>query len=182
MQRSFAQVFRRRLTLVELNSVFEFVAPKVRDATLKASAQLSHLGVRHALVGGLAVGAHGYIRATKDVDFLVGDEAFEHHGLLVTFKPGVPIEVDGIRIDYLSPSALGEHLEEAFGAVTKSAGVNVLGIEPLVFMKLVAHRRQDILDVVELLKAGADSRSITAYLAAHAPELLSKFEQLVEET
>ncbi|MBX3168542.1 MAG: hypothetical protein KF760_14090 [Candidatus Eremiobacteraeota bacterium] len=161
--------------------MFEFVSAKVRDAALKASGQLSHLGVRHALVGGLAVGAHGYLRATKDVHFLVGEEAFEHHGLLVTFKPGIPIEVDGIRIDYLSPSAFGEHLEEAFEAVTQSAGVNVLGIEPLVFMKLVAHRRQDLLDVVELLKAGADSRRIAAYLAAHAPELSGQFEQLVEE-
>ncbi len=64
------------------DSVFEFVSPRVRDAALKAAAQLTHLGVRHALVDGLAVGAHGYVRATKDVHFLVGDEAFEHHGSL----------------------------------------------------------------------------------------------------
>lgn len=32
-------------------------------------------GIRHALVGGLAVGHHGHPRATKGVDFIVGDEA-----------------------------------------------------------------------------------------------------------
>jgi hypothetical protein len=43
-----------------------------------ASATLSELGVRHALVGGLAVGAWGYPRNTRDIDFLVGEEAFVH--------------------------------------------------------------------------------------------------------
>ena len=84
---------------MDLNAVFRFVAPQVRDAAVKTAAQLEQLGVRYALVGGLAVGAYGYVRATTDVDFLVGEEAFEHHGPLVTFKAGVPIEVDGIRIE-----------------------------------------------------------------------------------
>lgn len=166
---------------MDLESVFEFVSPKVRDAAVKAAAQLSHLGVRHALVGGLAVGAHGYIRATKDVYFLVGDEAFEHHGLLVTFKTGIPIEVDGIRIDYLSPSALGPHLESAFDAHNVSVGVNVIELAPLIFMKLLARRRQDLLDVVELLKAGADPRRVRAYLEVAGPELLGQFDLLAEE-
>src|SRR6185369_6865442 len=75
----------------------------VLDAMRKASDELTRLGVRHALVGGLAVGAHGYPRATKDVDFLVGDEAFEHHaGGIVTMKPGIPIQIGGVLVDLLS--------------------------------------------------------------------------------
>ena len=62
-----------------LSVVEGVVAPRVLDAMRSASDELTRLGVRHALVGGLAVGAHGYPRATKGVDFLVGDEAFEHH-------------------------------------------------------------------------------------------------------
>ena len=166
---------------MDLEAVFEFVAPRVREAAKKAAAQLAYLGVRYALVGGLAVGAHGYLRATKDVDFLVGDEAFEHHGLLVTFKPGIPIEVDGIKIDYLSPQALGPQLERAFDSPNRSAGMNVIEIEPLIFMKLVARRRQDLLDVVELVKSGANPAPIRHYLKFVAPELLSQFELLVEE-
>jgi hypothetical protein len=62
------------------------VAPEVIEAMKVASAALQKAKVRHVLVGGLAVGAHGFPRATKDVDFLVGDEAFERHaGGLVTF-------------------------------------------------------------------------------------------------
>ena len=166
---------------MDLEAVFEFVAPRVRDAAKKAAAQLAFLGVRHALVGGLAVGAHGYVRATKVVDFLVGDEAFEHHGVLVTFKPGVPIEVDGIKIDYLSPQALGPQLERAFDSPNQSAGLNVIGLEPLIFMKLLARRRQDLLDVVELLKVSANPAPVSEYLKSVAPELLSQFELLVEE-
>jgi hypothetical protein len=84
---------------MDIKDPFRFVAPKVRDAVVKTAAQLDHLGIRYALAGGLAVGAHGYIRATTDVNFLVGEEAFDHQGPLVAFKAGVPIEVDGIRID-----------------------------------------------------------------------------------
>src|SRR4030095_12699241 len=99
LQLSYAQIPRARVNVMDLRQVFQFVAPKVRDAALKTAGQLNHLGIRYALAGGLAVGAHGYVRATSDVDFLVGDEAFEHKGGLVTFKPGVPIEVNSVRID-----------------------------------------------------------------------------------
>jgi hypothetical protein len=41
------------------------VAPRILDAMRTASGRLQELGVRHALVGALAAGAHGYPRATK---------------------------------------------------------------------------------------------------------------------
>ena len=127
---------------MDLEAVFDFVAPRVSEAARKAAAQLAFLNVRYALVGGLAVGAHGYVRATKDVDFLVGEEAFEHHGLLVTFKSGIPIEVDGIKIDYLSPQALGPQLERAFDSPTRSAGLNVIALEPVSYTHLDVYKRQ----------------------------------------
>lgn len=65
------------------------VAPEILAAMRSASAQLARMGVRHALAGALAVGAWGYPRASKDVDFLVGDEAFERHeGGIVHDGPG----------------------------------------------------------------------------------------------
>ncbi len=166
---------------MNLQNVFRFVAPDVRAAAIKTAAQLDHLGVRYALAGGLAVGAHGYIRATTDVDFLVGDEAFEHHGLIVTFKAGVPIEVNGIRIDYLSPSGLGAQLETVFDSPPISEGIAVVPVEALIYMKLIARRRKDQLDVVELIKAGADVSVCRHYLEQYAPELLPLFNQLAEE-
>src|SRR5215468_6060938 len=128
MQMSYAQIPRRHANLMDIKDTFRFVAPKVRKAAVKTSAQLKRLRIRYALAGGLAVGAHGYIRATIDVDFLVGEEAFDHQGALVSFKPGVPIEVDGVRIDYLSSLALGQQLEEILDHPLLSEGLAVVPI------------------------------------------------------
>jgi hypothetical protein len=166
---------------MDIKEVFRFVAPTVRDAAIKTAAQLNHLGIRHALAGGLAVGAHGYIRATMVVDFLVGEEAFDHQGLLVAFKPGVPIEVDGIRIGYLSPTALGSQVEEVLDHPPMSEGLAIVPIEVLIYMKLTAKRRRDLVDVIELIKAGADQALIRNYLRQHADDLVPLLESLVKE-
>jgi hypothetical protein len=178
---SYAQIPRRPVKTMDLKEAFRFVAPPVRDAAVKASIQLSHLGIRYALAGGLAVGAHGYIRATTDVDFLVGEEAFEHQGSLVAFKAGVPIEVNGIRIDYLSPVSLGQQLEEVLDHPPMDEGLAIVPIEVLIYMKLVAKRRRDLVDVVELMKAGADVKRVRDYLQQHANDLVPSFEELANE-
>jgi hypothetical protein len=48
-------------------------------------------------------------------------------------------------------------------------------------MKLAARRRRDLVDVVELVKAGADLRRIRDYLAQYASDLVASFEELVNE-
>src|SRR5262249_37741087 len=143
MHLSYAQIPRRPLNLMDLNEVFRFVSLQVREAAVEAANKLSQLGVRHALTGGLAVGPYGYIRATTDVDFLVGDEAFEHQGSIVTFKSGVPIEISGVRIDYLSPGSLGLQLDAVLNHPPTSDGLPVVPIEVLMFTKLTAKRRRD---------------------------------------
>ncbi|HLG16073.1 MAG TPA: hypothetical protein VJH03_16440 [Blastocatellia bacterium] len=166
---------------MDLKGVFQFVSTRVRDAALKAAAQLNQLGIRHALAGGLAVGAHGYIRATTDVDFLVGEEAFEHHGSLVAFKAGVPIEVDGVRIDYLSPVSLGPQLEDVLNDPPMNEGLAIVPIEVLIYTKLLAKRRRDLVDVVELVKVGANVNLVRDYLKQYASDLVPSFEELVNE-
>lgn len=151
------------------------VSEKVLAAMRAASAQLSRLGVRHWLVGGLAVGAYGHPRATKDVDFLVGDEAFEHHGGgLITMKPGVPIQVAGVVVDHLSAQP-----DEAF--LTRqlpepSHPLEPAPIEVLVYLKLKSPRLKDRADLVELIKAGADVARCRAWLRANAPALLPELD------
>ena len=61
-------------TLEDLRGV---VADSILVRAVDTSARLTDLGVPHMLIGGVAVGLHGYPRATKDVDFLVGPEAFK---------------------------------------------------------------------------------------------------------
>ena len=62
-----------------------------------------------------------------------------------------------------------------------SAGLAVVPIEALIFMKLKAGRRRDLLDVVELVKAGADLKGARNYLKQYADGLTPVFEELVKE-
>lgn len=158
------------------------VAPEILIAAEVASAKLREAGVPHTLVGGLAVGAHGYPRTTDDVDFLVGDEAFEKHvGGLVTLK--VPlIAVGNVRIDFLSiDEARGEKepLRSAVETPSPEGQVPVVPLTVLVYLKLKASRQKDIADLVELLKRGrVDIEDIALYLAEYAPALVRKWEHV----
>jgi hypothetical protein len=182
MQLSYAQIPRRPVNTMDLKEVFRFVSPAIRDAAIKSAEQLNQLGIRYALAGGLAVGAYGYIRATTDVDFLVGEEAFEHHGSVVAFKAGVPIEVDGVRIDYLSPISLGPQLEDVLNHPPMNEGFAIVPVEALIYMKLISKRRRDLVDIVELLKAGVEVGLIRDYLNQYASDLLPSYEALVNES
>jgi hypothetical protein len=86
-----------------------------------------------------------------------------------------------VSIDSLSPRSLGSHRKEILDHPPKSAGLPVVPIEALIYMKLTARRRKDQLDIVELIKAGADVDKIRRYLSQHASDLLPLFEQLAGE-
>jgi hypothetical protein len=144
-----------------------------------ASSKLTELGVRHALVGGLAVGAWGHPRATKGVDFLVGEEAFEHHpGGLVTMKYGVPIQVAGVPVALLSASAnrCEDALEPAAGG-----GVPVAPLPVLIYLKLASPRPRDLTDVIELIRLGVERDEVRAFLDSRAAELVEKWDRAIAE-
>ncbi len=155
------------------------VHPTILNAMRVASAQLRAAGIRHALAGALAIGAHGYPRATRDVNFLVGDEAFRHHDDgIVTIAPGVPIAVGDVVVDPVSIAAEEKHLDDA---ISRAVGddVPVLDIAPLIYLKLKSPRARDAADIIELLKQGVDTAPVLAYLDRHASDLKSKFLDLV---
>jgi hypothetical protein len=147
---------------------------------IDASHLLDQLGIRHALVGGLAVGAHGWPRATKDVDFLVDDSAWiQTESGLVVMRAGLPVEAHGVAVDTLSIRDEEMHLRSALEAPEISEGVPVAPAEAVVYLKLVSHRSRDRLDVFELVRAGLDLEKTRSYLDANAPELRDKFEEIV---
>ena len=155
------------------------VAEPILNAMRTASAKLTELGVRHVLVGGLAVGAWGHPRATKDVDFLVGEEAFEHHaGGLVTMKYGVPIQVGGVPVDLLSAAA--NRCEDAL-AVAGIAGVPVAPLEVLIYLKLASPRPRDLADVIELIRLGVDRERIRTDLETRSPQLVERWDRAVAD-
>jgi hypothetical protein len=166
-------------TTPDVGLLDDTVAPRILDAMRVASARLTELGVRHLLVGGLAVGAWGHPRATRDVDFLVGDEAFESHpGGLVTMKYGVPIQVGGVAVDLLSASA--NELEDALEPPRKG-GVRVAPLPVLIYLKLKSPRPKDLADVVELIRLGIERDAIRADLVARSPGLVEKWDRAVAE-
>jgi hypothetical protein len=154
--------------------LIDVVAPRVLEALKLASAALIAANVRHVVVGGLAVGANGYPRATKDVDFLVGAEAFHHHANgLVTMRQEIPFQVKGVAVDLLSPEAGEDFLEATLGA----APGTMMEAPPLVYMKLKSPRRKDQVDVIEMIKGGIDTKRCREYLVAHAPEFVAAFDE-----
>lgn len=119
------------------------------------------------------MGANGYPRATRDVDFLVGDEAFERHsGGLVTLRAGVPFQVKDVAVDFLAPDASEGFLAAALDAEPGS----IIDAPRLVYMKLKALRHKDRTDVIELIKAGIDVEACRAFLLEHTPALVADFD------
>ena len=144
-----------------------------------ASEAFRTAGIRHVLVGGLAVGARGYPRGTRDIDFMVGDEAFEVHGLIVVPKPGLPVKYSGIPVDWVSLEPDERASLEEFLVAAEPGVVPVIPVEPLVAMKLVAGRQKDLADVVELIKAGADVTSISRFVSERFPDKYQLLDNLI---
>lgn len=159
---------------VELNA-------EQRRAAREISAQLRKRGIAHALVGGLAVCAHGYRRTTDDVDFLVSAEAEVELGgdALGGATRGKTIRTTrGVTVDFLFPASGEEYLEKDI--LGSEGSPPVISREALVCMKMVAGRMKDSADVVELLKRGRlDSAAVTRYLERHRPDLTEDFVGLV---
>ena len=69
-----------------MDELAQVVSPAILQRAARVSRLLTKLGVPHALIGGLAVGVHGHPRAAKDVDFLVGPEAFERTSPFAVYR------------------------------------------------------------------------------------------------
>jgi hypothetical protein len=59
----------------DIDVLRDVVAESIVDRAIEVSRRLQEPGVPPVLIGGLAVGLHGHPRATKDVDFMVGNES-----------------------------------------------------------------------------------------------------------
>ena len=156
-----------------LKEALDELHPDIKIATLEASKALADAGVRHTVIGGIAVGAYGYLRATRDVDFLIGDEAFESSGLIVSFRPGLPIMVGGIPVDYIPVEEDEDFLEDEFDN-------EVVSLPALIYLKLKAGRRKDIHDVRELIESGIDEDEVLDYLIEVDDELAAKFRKILD--
>jgi hypothetical protein len=128
---------------------------------------------RCLLVGGLAVGGHGYVRATDDVDFVVDISLAEvrrrlaARGIEATLMRGDVLEgdfpclrgaMDGVRFDVLTPQVPLDWAD-AIDVSTKDGPLRLVGLEGLLRLKLRAQGAQDLLDVAVLVLRHPESRA-----------------------
>ena len=154
--------------------------PRIEQATRTAAARMHELGVRHVLVGGLAVGAYARPRATEDVDFLVGPEAWPTSGNIVSAIPGLPFRVGTVEVDTLLAPAEAPGIEEALARAVESEGIPVAPPEVVMLMKLIAGRPQDIADLHALLDV-VDHALVRQYVATHASDYAPDLEAAIRE-
>jgi hypothetical protein len=152
--------------------------PRFERAVREVSKMLSEAGIRHALVGALAANAYrSRARTTEDIDFLVGDEAFEKHPAgFVTLRVPV-IEFEGIEVDQVPLTEDLRGIEETLDHAFISEGVPIAPVEAIVIMKLIAGRTQDLADVEAIIASGIDRdfvRSAVQKAAPNRAEILEK--------
>jgi hypothetical protein len=160
--------------------------PTYERAVREVSRMLSEAGIRHALVG--ALGANAYRarpRTTEDIDFLVGDEAFESHaGGFVTMRVPV-VEIDGIDVDQVPVGDALRVIEEGLDRAISSEGVPIAPLDVIVIMKLLAGRTQDLADVEAIVASGADREFLRDAVRRTIPdreEILDRLFRNVDRT
>jgi hypothetical protein len=142
------------------------LSESMREAVLAACAAYSALGVPFALVGGLAAGALGRPRFTKDIDFLVGEEAFRKSGLIISFALPMPLQAGDVAIDPIPlpeeparRAVLSAALASAPVDTTTGQPVPILAATWLAYMKLASPRGKDRDDIVGMMQAGKVDQS-----------------------
>lgn len=158
------------------------MAPRiVLRVAKRVSRTLAEQQVAHALAGGLAVGLHGYNRMTTDVEFVVCRTARQAIEQLGPTTPkagrlkGISVTLGRVDVHF---SFVGEPVRRADIAYPLHlVGLPIIGIDPLVAMKVGANRSRDTVDVVELLKLGQISiEDVSKRLSG---EDLEQFQDLV---
>jgi hypothetical protein len=145
---------------------------RLEDVAIRVAAAL---GVEDCvLIGGLAVGAHGYVRATTDVDFVVRDLASAGKRLL---EQGLPVErlhgdftclrgmIGAVRFDVLPPLVPIRWDRAITVSLEGRATIRVVDLESLIRLKLRAGGPKDLMDVAALVLRHPEHRERAQELA-----------------
>lgn len=144
----------------------------LENAALRVAAALGE--GECVLIGGLAVGAHGYIRATTDVDFVVRDldlarRRLEEHGLHVERTRGsfscLKGKIGDIPFDVLPPLVPIQWDQAVTISLGGGARLQVVDVESLIRLKLKAGGPKDLMDVAALVLRHPDLRARAQELA-----------------
>lgn len=168
--------------LIELDDFF-MQRGKLFQTLQKLSQSLDRADIDYAVVGGIAMVFHGYVRATQDIDVLVtpeGLEAFQQElvgrGFIPAFSGAKRMFRDaetGVAIEFLvSGEFPGDGRPKAIsfpnptGAAIEQDGVQIIQLNSLIELKLASgmsgsDRLKDLADVQELIRALNLPRSLS---------------------
>lgn len=145
----------------------------LHEAAAEIARRLSELGVDYAIVGAMALGAHGYERFTTDVDVLLTKEGLAKfkaanlgRGYLEIFEgsKGVRDTANNVKIDFLLTGGFpGDGVPKSVAFpdpkdVSMPADrYRVVNLHKLIELKLAsglsnANRLKDLADVQEMIK------------------------------
>ena len=147
---------------------------RLRETLRRLVDRLAAEGIDYALVGSLALGEHGYLRMTEDIDVLLTPEGLSlfsdrligrgyiatHSGTRRSFRD----TESGVRIEILvsgefpgdgKPKAV--RFPDPTAAATEIEGLRVLTLSTVIELKLASgmtapHRLRDLADVQETIK------------------------------
>ncbi|MEQ1567314.1 MAG: hypothetical protein ABMA64_16855 [Myxococcota bacterium] len=155
----------------------DVVASSILERAVDVSVRLTALGVPHTLIGGLAVGVHGHPRTTKDVDFLVGVEAFAATSPLLVYRDEL---TDLVRIGFTDLMSVPPKYPVLTSELGLDEEMRVISLRGLMLMKLDAFRPRDREDVRTLLgRDPSQIRAVRDYLAANAPDLVHRLAEVL---
>lgn len=148
--------------------------PDLKTGLLELVRSFDAHGTRYALIGGIASGFRGRARFTEDIDVLLEPE-LELPDLLEDLQSrGFDLDVvgtirewseqhtallhySGVPIDWLKAElpSLQRAIDRATAETWMETEVRIASAEDLILLKLLAFRRQDVLDIQRLLTVNA---------------------------
>lgn len=134
-----------------------------------------------ALIGALAVAAHGFARATDDVDFVCPADPkaiqarLSRAGIESAVRRGDALEsdirscvygtLDGIRFDVLFPPVPIDWERTVLLPLAEDSRLRVVDLDGLIRLKLRAGGPQDLIDVVQLVRRHPEAEEPTLRVA-----------------
>ncbi len=184
----------------EILDRMEQAVAKVRERLLRATAVLNQVGVDYAVVGGNAVASwvatidEGAVRNTRDVDLLIRRNdlpavttALEQAGFVSDEILGVAMFRDGaegkpseaVHLLFAGEKTRPDHLLPApeIETVLDPANFRVIGLEPLLLMKLMSHRLKDQVHVQDMIAVRLIDAS---WLTKLPPELADRLKKILD--
>jgi hypothetical protein len=147
---------------------------KVHETVRQLATDLDRAKIDYALVGAMALNAHGYTRETVDVDVLIrpdGLERFRNELVGLGYRPAFESARNSFRnsqtrvaVEFLTTGEYpgdGKHKPVAFPDPSKVAieidGIKVVDLPTLITLKLASgmtapHRLRDLADVQDLAR------------------------------